>query len=135
MSTSRIKTHRPWLKAGLLVLASPAFAFLPFLLVAFLALLLQPVNSLAEWLATEPFLRAAGFAAFSTLLSIDSMLRSFYWTVPVMLAGTRAVLITDFGFQTRAARLGVAAVSVGVLYATTVHIGFYFGWLNQMFWT
>lgn len=126
---------RSWLETGLLVLASPMFAFLPFLIVAFLALLLQPVSSVDDWLKTEPFLRSVGFAAFTTVLSIDSMLHAFYWTLPVMFAGARTVATTDFGFQTRAARLGVSAASVGVLYVTTFHVGVYFGWLDKLFWT
>ena len=126
---------RSWLETGLLVLASPVFAFLPFLVVALLALLLQPVSSVDEWLKTEPFLRAVSFAAFTTVLSIDNMLHGFYWTLPVMFAGARTVLKTDFGLQTRAARLGVSAVSVGVLYVTTLHVGIYFGWLDKLFWT
>ena len=126
---------RCWLETGLLVLASPVFAFLPFLVVALLALLLQPVSSVEDWLNTQPFLRSVGFAAFTSVLSIDAMLHAFYWTLPVMFAGTRMVTSTDFGFQTRIARLGVSAASVGVLYVATFHVGIYFGWLDKLFWT
>jgi hypothetical protein len=126
---------RSWLKPSLLVLASPVFAFLPFLIVAFLTLLLQPVSSVDEWLNTQPFLRSLGFAAFTSLLSIDAMLHAFYWTLPVLLIGAKTVAHTDFGLQSSITRLGVSAVSVGVLYVTTFNVGTYLGWIDKLFWT
>jgi hypothetical protein len=126
---------RSWLGPGLLVLASPVFAILPFLVVAFLALLLQPVSSLDEWLNTEPFKRSIGFAIFASVLSIDAVLRAFYWTLPVMFMGARTVANTDFGFQSKAVRLAVSALSVGVLYVVMFNVGTYFGWLDKLFWT
>ena len=126
---------RSWMKPGLLVLASPVFAFLPFMVVSLLALMLQPVSSVDEWLNTEPFLRSIGFAAFTSVLSIDAMLHAFYWTLPVMLMGASTVANTDFGFQSRAVRFGVSAASVGVLYVATFIVGTYFGWLDELFWT
>ena len=126
---------RSWLKPGLLVLASPVFAFLPFMVVSLLALMLQPVSSVDEWLNTEPFLRSIGFAAFTSVLSIDAMLHAFYWTLPVMLMGAGMVAKTDFGFKSRVVRFGVSAASVGVLYVATFIVGTYFGWLDELFWT
>jgi hypothetical protein len=126
---------RSWLKPSLLVLVSPVCAFIPFLIVAFLALVLQPVNSVDQWLNTQPFLRSLGFAAFTSLLSIDAMLHAFYWTLPVLITGARTVANTDFGFQSSVTRLGVSAASVGVLYVTTFNVGIYLGWIDKLFWT
>ena len=126
---------RSWLQPGMLVLASPVLAFLPFMVVSLLALLLQPASSVDEWLNTEPFLRSIGFAAFTSVLSIGAMLHEFYWTLPVLLTGASTVANTDFGFQSKAVRVVVSAASVGVLYVATFTVGSYFGWLDELFWT
>jgi len=132
---SSLMNFRSWLKPGLLVLASPVFAFLPFMVVSLLAMMLQPVSSMDEWVNTEPFVRSIGFAAFTSVLSIGAMLHAFYWTLPVMLMGASTVANTDFGFRSRVVRFGVSAASVGVLYVVTFIAGTYFGWLDELFWT
>ncbi len=124
-----------WIKIALLVLTSPVLAIPSLFLVALIASMVLPMASTGGWPESELFLRSAGYAAFTSVLSIDSMLRAFYLTLPVLTAGAFALLRTDFGYRRGSIRLLVTSNCMGLLYVVVFHVGIYLGWLDEPFWT
>lgn len=124
-----------WIKIALLVLASPVLAIPSLFLVALIASMVLATPSTGGWPEPELFLRSAGYAAFTSVLSVDSMLRAFYLTLPVLIAGAFALLRTDFGYRRGSVRLLVGSGCMGLLYVVVFHVGMYLGWLDEPFWT
>lgn len=124
-----------WMKIALLVLTSPVLAIPPMFLAALIASLVLSMTSTGDWPESGLFLRSAGYAAVMSVLSIDSMLRASYLTLPALTAGAFALLRTDFGYRHGSVRLFVASNCMGLLYVVVFHVSMYLGWIDEPFWT
>ena len=124
-----------WMKIALLIVVSPVLAIPSLFLVALIASMMLSMGSTGGWPESGLFLHSAGYAAFTSVLSIDSMLRAFYLTLPVLAVGAFTLLRTDFGFRRGSVRLLISLNCMGLLYVVVFHAGMYLGWLDEPFWT
>jgi len=130
-----LKSKNQWIKAIALLLASPVFAIPSLFIIAIIASAIPPPESVDVWLDSSPFKRSVGVAVFTAILSVDSMLRAFYISLPLLLAGAFVLLSLNIGIRTVQSRISLAALCMGLLYVVLFYGGVYAGWLEEPSWT
>ena len=126
-------SNQRWILACALVLGSPLFAMPLLYITAVVASAVPTPESLDLWLNDEPFTRAIGLAAFTTMLSVESVLRSYYISLPLLFAGAYALVGFSDDMHSRLWRALVLMLGVGLLYVVFLYVGVYFGWLQEIF--
>jgi hypothetical protein len=130
-----LKSTIRWIVPGLLVIGSPIFS-IPFFFLVMITVSAIPVpESLELWLETGPFRRAIGTAFVTGVFSIDSLLRSFYITLPLLLVSALGLQSMDDDYQSMPRRILMPILGMGILYVVLYFSGVYFGWLEEVFYT
>jgi len=112
-------------------------------LVALSPLLALPFFALVELVASQaPSLDAAaqhgrplqviGYALFVSLLAVDTMIRAYYLTIPIMVAAALGMLRIS---PSRPSSIIFCALGVGLTYTALFYAGLYFGFLEEPFYT
>jgi len=122
-----------WIWASALVLGSPIFAIPLLFLTAVIASGVPAPESLDLWLNQDPFTRAIGLAVFTAMLSVESVLRSYYISLPLLLTGAYALLGLSANIYNKIWRTLASMLGVGLLYLVLLYVGVYFGWLQEIF--
>lgn len=130
-----LKSKSLWIKVVALALVSPVCAIPSLFIVAIIVSVIPAPQSFDVWFEGEPFVRSIGFAVFTAILSVDSVLRAFYVTLPLLFAGAFGLLSLNIGIQSAGARFLITTLSVGLLYVVLVYAGVYVGWLAEPSWT
>ncbi len=130
-----LKSTTPWIVIILLVIGSPIFS-IPFFFLVLIAVSAYPVpESLELWLEAEPLKHAIGTALVTGVLSVDSLLQSFYITLPVLLGSAFGLQSMDDDYESMPRRVLMPILGMGILYVVLYFFGIYFGLFAEVFYS
>jgi len=112
-----------------LVVLSPLLA-LPFF--ALFELIASQAPSIDAAAQHGRSLQVIGYALFVSLLSLDTMIRAYYLTVPIIGAAALGLLCVRLS---RVKGIIFCALGVGLVYVTLFYAGLYFSFLEEPFYT
>lgn len=112
-----------------MVMLSPLFALPSFGVIEIFAQQAPPIDAASQH--PRP-LQIIGFAMFVSMLSADTMMQSFYLTLPILAAAALALLRIRLA---GAPRLLVCALGIGAVYTALFYAGLLLDFLDEPFFT